>query len=179
MGTRPQEGGAGSVQRKHGRRDGGLVTCPDAQTELGRVQVHHIVPKNRFNTSATTDSNTIFLSRGGRGASSSCACPLEPLTRLLGSPAPGRLRPWCHQRRTRSPATSPMRGWRRSLALRMCGSGSELGGARGPERELRRRCAAASPAFALVGRAAPFLLGPRLFPHRQATEQVPGVTGHF
>lgn len=159
---------------------GGLVTCPDAQTELGRVQVHHIVPQEPVQhvhdhrlehhlPQPRWTRRSFFLSLPSRA----------PLTRLLGSPAPGRLRPWCHQRRTRSPTTSPMRGGGGSSRYACAARDPGLGGARGP-RESYGGCAAASPALALVGRSAdPFSPRPRLLPHRQATGLVPGVARHF
>ena len=111
---------------------GGLVTCPDAQTELGRVQVHHIVPQEPVQhvhdhrlehhlPQPRWTRRSFFLSLPSRA----------PLTRLLGSPAPGRLRPWCHQRRTRSPTTSPMRGGGGSSRYACAARDPGLGGTRG------------------------------------------------
>lgn len=135
------------------RGGGGLVTSPDAQSELGRVQVHHIVPQEPVQHVYDHRLEHHFPQpRWTRQPPPAVLLPApdlpRPPSRALGSPAPGRLPQYLPGRRTRTQPRA-LQGAEAATRSARAHDGLQAGGEarRGSGRACERRkggCAAAS-----------------------------------
>lgn len=184
-GSRPQKGKARRWQLEPGREarwkgGGGLITSPDAQSELGCVQVHHIVPQEPVQHVHDHRLEHHFPQPRWTRSSFSLSLPSSgPSQEALSSSAPGRLLLCRHRCRTRNAAASPRRG-QSACSRDSCAAPAPGLGRSDRPGESYRACAAASLTLAPFGHSwALPSPRPRLLPHCLATGRASGAAKHF